>query len=57
MTTWSVKVLVIDSLASKRYPSTSCLMQGSCDMCNNVSKILTSNLACQPLLQCVLWLC
>jgi len=47
----SVKLLVIVILVSKRYPSTYCLMQGSCFIWISFLnfKIFTSNLESQPL--------
>ena len=35
----SVKLLVIVIVVFKRYPSTYCLMQGSCFICSNIEKL------------------
>ena len=52
----SVESLVIAMIVFKRYPSTNCLMQGSCFICINLLKfgilkfeIYTSKLELQPL--------
>jgi len=44
----SVKLLIIVIIVFKRYPSTYCLMQGSCFICSDF-KHLISKLESQPL--------